>query len=577
LSRGYVSDIGIEGFDALELIGQGGFGHVYRAQQPAFQRTVAIKVLSSPADDEDVQRRFQRECHAIGSLSGHPNIVTVFDSGISQWGRPYIVMEYMSRGSSNQLSDKGLAWPIVARLGARIADAIVTAHAAGILHRDIKPENILISEYDEPKLGDFGISRLSDGTQTRSGVITASITHAAPEILDGASATEATDVYALASSMYELLAGQPAFVRRPDESLPALALRIMTAPPDLAQLDAPEDFKSVIGAALEKSPADRMPTASMFRDRLLALDGELAPTGRLPHGPGAPRPANNDRVTRAREPQHLTPLVTIPTQPARPATGPKTPEHVASPDVTRHRHRDALRPTAPEETTPSKRRFGISVITASLLGIAVVGLTSFLVLQMRQDGDQNSELGSQPLAAAQLSPSPAESPVATRTRVFVHTKPNRLRLRADKFRVTLQASAPACLANRQGLLQRVTAGRDPVVGRARSTRQGSWLHAAKQIYGTLYVAFPRQAHRTDSRVLTCSATKTQRLARVKPTPSVPTQPSSTADVQESTVSAPAGSSSDPAPPSGGGSSKPPPQPIASPGGGNPDPIASPGG
>ena len=153
-------DLGVEGVENAVLIGQGGFGSVYACYQPAFDRQVAIKILSTPGLNEQVERRFRRECRAVGVLSGHPHIVTVFDSGISQWGRPYIVMEYLSDGSlADRLRKSGaVPWKEALLIGAKIGSALATAHERGVLHRDIKPENILLSGYGEPKLADFGVS-----------------------------------------------------------------------------------------------------------------------------------------------------------------------------------------------------------------------------------------------------------------------------------------------------------------------------------------------------------------------------------------------------------------------------------
>ncbi len=226
----------LPGFDQFEEIGRGGFGIVYRARQPALDRAVAIKVLVGAAVDANAQARFERERKTMGALSSHPAIVTIFDSGLTPNGVPYLVMELMDGGSLGDrlLREGPLPWSEALTIGARVADALEMAHRSGVVHRDVKPDNILLSSYGEAKLTDFGIASLLDATGTRSGGITASIAHAAPEVLEGRRATARSDVYSLASTIYALIAGRPAFTRDTDEGMTPVIARILTEdPPDL--------------------------------------------------------------------------------------------------------------------------------------------------------------------------------------------------------------------------------------------------------------------------------------------------------------------------------------------------------
>lgn len=265
-------DLGIEGlFDPI-LIGQGGFGSVYRAEQPSLGRTVAVKILTIPGLDEGARDRFMRECVAVGALSGHPHIVTVYDSGINAWGRPYILMDHMARGSTaDHVARNGpMAWTDAVELAVKITGAVATAHGASILHRDIKPPNVLISAFGEPKLGDFGISSIG-GEQTSSGTITASLEHAAPELLDGSRASVANDIYALASTIFTLIAGHAPFARGSDEPIQSLITRVLTQPvPDLRPRGVPGPLCDLLERALAKKPEDRPGSAS---DLALALRG----------------------------------------------------------------------------------------------------------------------------------------------------------------------------------------------------------------------------------------------------------------------------------------------------------------
>ena len=143
----------------------------------------------------------------MGALSGHPFIVTLYDAGFTADERPYLVMPYIADGTlHDRLASGPMPWQEVLMLGIHLAGALETAHRAGVIHRDIKPGNVLRSEYGN-QLSDFGIARLQGGHETQSGVITASISHAPPEILDGHAPSEQSDVYSLGSTLFEALTG----------------------------------------------------------------------------------------------------------------------------------------------------------------------------------------------------------------------------------------------------------------------------------------------------------------------------------------------------------------------------------
>lgn len=156
------------GFEEAHEIGHGGFGVVYRCVQPELDRTVAVKVLTAELDEENTARFF-REQRAMGRLTGHPNIVNVLQVGVTRSGRPYIVMPYHSQDSLDARIRKSGPLPLgeVLRLGVKIAGALETGHRLGILHRDVKPANILLTDYGEPALTDFGIAHISGDSKRR--------------------------------------------------------------------------------------------------------------------------------------------------------------------------------------------------------------------------------------------------------------------------------------------------------------------------------------------------------------------------------------------------------------------------
>jgi len=274
-------DLAIDGIEDATEIGRGGFATVFAASQPQFKRMVAVKVLDVGALDEENQHRFERECEAMGSLSSHPRIVTVHDAGITEDGRPFLVMEHMSGGSVGDRlrSDGAVPWREAVDIAINIAQALDAAHSRGVIHRDVKPDNVLVSEFGEVQLSDFGIARITGGQETRAGIVTASLSHAPPEVLDGSRPTAQSDVYSLASSLYVMIAGTTPFERTTDETQIPQIRRIITEPPaPLVVAGMPPAVAAVIERGLAKDPADRPQGAMQFGMELArAVSGDALP------------------------------------------------------------------------------------------------------------------------------------------------------------------------------------------------------------------------------------------------------------------------------------------------------------
>lgn len=255
----------IRGVTDLVEIGRGGFGVVYRGHETELDRIVAVKVLTVSLD-QTARDRFDRERKAMGSLAGHPNIVTIYGSGFSQDDHPYLLMEYLPQGSlRDRLNRLGpLDWTEALSMAVKLSGAVETAHRAGVLHRDIKPGNVFLSALGEPKLGDFGIARLRGGVETRSGLVTASVAHAAPEVLSGQRPDARSDVYSLASLLYELICGRAPFAGTDEESLVAMLTRVANEPAPRPGPGLPEAVWQVMAAALAKDPEHRTHTAASF-------------------------------------------------------------------------------------------------------------------------------------------------------------------------------------------------------------------------------------------------------------------------------------------------------------------------
>jgi serine/threonine-protein kinase PknK len=270
LTSGIPADLRHAGFDDVTEVGRGGFGIVYRCTQPSLDRTVAVKVLTSDLDPNNLDR-FLREQRAMGRLSDHPHIVTILEVGTTVAGRPFIVMPYHARDSLEALIrwHGPLDWDEAVSLGVKLAGALDAAHNVGTLHRDVKPGNILLSDYGEPQLTDFGIARISGGFQTSTGVITGSPAFTAPEVLEGATPTPQSDVYSLGATLFCAMTGHAAFERRSGEKVVAQFLRITSRPiPDLRDQGLPADVAGAIERAMAHDPADRPATAAEFGEEL---------------------------------------------------------------------------------------------------------------------------------------------------------------------------------------------------------------------------------------------------------------------------------------------------------------------
>ncbi|MFC9841217.1 protein kinase [Rhodococcus sp. NPDC127530] len=264
------SELAADGFDDAREIGRGGFGVVYRCTQPALDRTVAVKVLTGDLAEEN-RERFFREQRAMGRLTGHPNIVTVLQVGVTDSGQPFIVMPYHLQGSLDERIRRHgpLGVDDVLQLGVKLAGALEAAHGQGIVHRDVKPANILLTDYGEPALTDFGIAHISGGFETAAGIVTGSPAFTAPEVFGGAAPSPASDIYGLGATLFCAATGHAAFERRSGEQLVAQFIRITTEPtPDLRDQGLADDVATVIEQAMAGRPEDRQPSAAALGERL---------------------------------------------------------------------------------------------------------------------------------------------------------------------------------------------------------------------------------------------------------------------------------------------------------------------
>ncbi len=262
--RGLPEELAEAGFDNARQVGKGGAGVVYRCRETALGRMVAIKVMPASFDEES-RERFLREGYAMGGLSGHPNILNILRVGITPSGRPYIVMPYCAEDSlAVRLRREGrIPWPEAMCIGVKLCGALETAHKTGIFHRDIKPANVLVNDYGEPQLADFGIAHIEGGYETTSGFFSGTIDYTPPKSLAGNPATVASDVYSLGATIYTLIAGTAPYERLASEDLVAQYLRMSTTKvPDLRDSGVPDSVCAAIESAMAVDPADRPASAA---------------------------------------------------------------------------------------------------------------------------------------------------------------------------------------------------------------------------------------------------------------------------------------------------------------------------
>ena len=262
----------------LEKLGAGGMGVVFKARQKGLKREVALKVIKAGSlADEKLIRLFRSEAEAVAALD-HPNIVPVLDSGEHE-GTLYYAMKLVDGQDLSRSLDHYRNNPAaIARLVARVAEAIAHAHQRGVLHRDLKPSNILIDETGEPHVIDFGLAKRLDTAvvETTTGNPVGTPGYMSPEQARGSRAgvTTATDVYGLGTLLYALLTGRPPFSGNSAVEVLRLVLDREPPRPRDVQPDVDRDLEIICLKCLSKEARDRYPSAGELADDLSRwLDG----------------------------------------------------------------------------------------------------------------------------------------------------------------------------------------------------------------------------------------------------------------------------------------------------------------
>jgi len=258
-----------------ERIGRGGMGDIYRATDSTLGRVVAIKILAERfSKDESVRERFKREALAAARLSGEPNTVTIYDVGEHN-ERSYIVMEYLSGGSLDEVLRRGGAQPPRRAFEwlEETASALDAAHREGVVHRDVKPANLMLDREGHVHVADFGIASAAGMVSlTMTGTVLGTAGYLAPEQAQGDRAVPASDRYALGVVAWELLTGKRPF--EADSPTAEAAAHVNAPVPSISEhSDLPPELDSVFAKGLAKDPNDRYGSAGEF---VAALRGALA-------------------------------------------------------------------------------------------------------------------------------------------------------------------------------------------------------------------------------------------------------------------------------------------------------------
>ncbi len=269
-------------YEIVERLGRGGMATVYRARQVNMNRDVAIKVMSVElATNPQFVSRFEQEAHVIANLE-HPRILPVHDYG-HEGDYFYLVMRLVEGETLFDRLQRGpLTLDEAAEFLGQIAEALDYAHSRGIVHRDLKPNNVLIDEWDNTYLMDFGLAKLIASTRqlTASGAVLGTPAYMSPEQWRGAPVDARTDVYALGVMLYEMVLGQPPFDSDTPFSLMYKHLNDPPTPPREILPGLPPAVEACLLKALEKDPAERYQTAGeLARAFSLAVNGTGATEG----------------------------------------------------------------------------------------------------------------------------------------------------------------------------------------------------------------------------------------------------------------------------------------------------------
>jgi Tol biopolymer transport system component len=274
-------------YRVVGLLGRGGMGFVYEAEDPKLGRHVALKVLPPELDTEDRRRRFEREARTLAAIH-HPGIVHVYS--IEEWGGVrYIAMERVyGRTLAERIEAGGLPLPQLIDLAIPLSDALAAAHARGVIHRDLKPANVMVTDDGHVKVLDFGVAKWRPGLQadgssaTHHGVVLGTASYMSPEQAEGRQVDHRTDVFSLGVILFQMGTGELPF--RGSSAASVILSLVNDTPPSVTDLQPrlPVALSRIVKRCLAKDPDRRYQSALEVKSDLEQLQRGLASGGLSP-------------------------------------------------------------------------------------------------------------------------------------------------------------------------------------------------------------------------------------------------------------------------------------------------------
>jgi len=295
-------------YKILGELGRGAMGIVYRAQDPALDRVVALKtiILADDAEGrEEYQKRFFLEAKAAGKLT-HPSIVTTYDFG-EQDGVAYLAMELLEGTDLRTRLKEGALPPAEAvEVARQVAEGLGFAHERGIVHRDVKPGNIMLLERGRAKIMDFGLARMRAADhKTVTGMVLGTPKYMSPEQVAGSPVDQRSDLFSLGIVLYEMLTGGRLFGAEDMTQIMHNVTYQEHEPPTRLKPELPAMLDFVVARALKKDPASRYQDAAELAADLSTCFTELRARGASPAG--EPTGTRTVKIERSAEPQSDAP------------------------------------------------------------------------------------------------------------------------------------------------------------------------------------------------------------------------------------------------------------------------------
>jgi hypothetical protein len=379
----------LAGYRIDGVLGQGGMGTVYEATQLSLDRVVALKLLAAHlSNDMAFRARFRREGQVQARLE-HPHVVSVYEAGETEQGLFIAMRLVRGRTLKDLINDRELDRARTLKILAPVAEALDEAHGLGLIHRDIKPQNVLVGRRDHSFLADFGLTKgPTEASLTKTGHFVGTFDYISPEQINGQPASAASDVYSLASVLYECLTGTVPFPRPVEAAV--LYAHVSEPPPRPSEHrpELPAELDEVIGRAMAKDPVARQSSAGeLIGDVERAFATRAQPTAE----PARPAP-----VAPAIEPP-MPPGTRISAPEGAPVSADRT---KAGPTAPAPRP-PAARPVGPRAGPARRSPASLPLLGAGALALVVAG--GFLIGKSTSGDDESPPAGGAEVLAGRLS------------------------------------------------------------------------------------------------------------------------------------------------------------------------------